>query len=367
MYIILFYYSRFKNYYNSIIYIVTTMCFLIVLWLTNGGLYGSIPTLYFIGLAIFISISKPKHHLLILITIIGCFLTLTLLEFYVFKEFVLKYVNAETKAFDIIFGYVTSLIVVYLLLNVFKKNYDLENRKLSDQTLELQKLNTSKDLFLNILAHDLRNPFSSILGLTRIMADKTEDLSVEQYQKYSQLTRIASERAYELLDSLLEWGRIQQNNIQVELRSIQLKPVVEQLKSFYQDDLVRKEIEVNIQVSDKIQVLSELYLLQTVMRNLISNAIKFTPRKGKIKISAKTSGDMVAIVISDTGIGMNQEMVDNLFRIDTGTNRKGTEGESTVGLGLIISKQLVKKSGGDLQVESEVGKGSKFTFTVSKS
>ncbi len=237
--------------------------------------------------------------------------------------------------------------------------------KICKQNLELQQLNAEKDKFFSIIAHDLRSPFTGFLGLTQIMEDQLSELSMEEIKDFSSSLRESASKIFILLENLLEWARIQQGLIPFQAEQIQLLPLVKESIGVIKDAANNKKIEIVYNIPDATTVFTDTNILQTIVRNLVSNAIKFTPNAGSIFISALPQDDgLIVVSIKDTGIGMSQHILDNLFRIDVNTSRKGTDGETSSGLGLIICKDFIEKQGGKLWVESEEGKGSSFSFTL---
>lgn len=229
----------------------------------------------------------------------------------------------------------------------------------------LLKINAEKDRFFSIIAHDLRGPFNGFLGLTEIMADELSTLTMNEIQEMAVDMRNSANNLFRLLENLLNWARIQQGLIPLNKELLTLLPIVAESVEMLKGSGKNKGIEIIINISSQLEIFADSNMIQTVIRNLVSNAIKFTPKGGKINIQAKANIDnSVEVVVKDSGIGMGQAMVDNLFRLDVKTNRVGTEGESSTGLGLLLCKEFVEKHGGRLWVESEEGKGSMFYFTI---
>jgi len=175
----------------------------------------------------------------------------------------------------------------------------------------------------------------------------------------------SAKNLFSLLNNLLEWSQIQGGSIPFNPAPIRLRSMVDESLALVFDTAKNKGIEMVCDIPENIVVFADNHHLETVIRNLVSNALKFTPKGGKVSLSAKTSGNKtIEISVKDSGIGMNQSMVDNLFRLDMKTNRLGTNGEPSTGLGLLLCKEFIEKQGGKLWVESEVGKGSTFYFTI---
>jgi len=230
---------------------------------------------------------------------------------------------------------------------------------------ELSKLIAEKDKFFSIISHDLRSPFNGFLGLTQIMVEELPTLTLPEIQSYAVSLRDSATRLFRLLENLLNWARMQQGLIPFYPEKIHLLSKVAESLTFMQESAKIKRIEITNDIPSKLFVFTDNNTLQTVIRNLISNAIKFTPKDGKVNISAHETGNgTIEISIKDSGIGMNKELIEDLFRLDTRTTRNGTEGEPSTGLGLLLCKEFIEKHNGKLWVESKEGEGSTFYFSV---
>jgi signal transduction histidine kinase len=230
---------------------------------------------------------------------------------------------------------------------------------------ELKDLNSEKDKFFLFFFHDIRGPFHGFLGFIELMADSSQSMTTEEIQENIIRLKGSATNLYNLLENLLEWSSMQRQLTVFNPKIIQLAPKIYDCLAILQEAGRLKEIAIISEVPEDTVVFSDENMLGGILRNLISNAIKFTCKGGKISISSREiSSNFVEITVSDTGIGMNHEMVANLFKISINTSRKGTEGEPSTGLGLFIFKDFVEKHGGRISVESEEGKGSKFKFTI---
>jgi PAS domain S-box-containing protein len=229
---------------------------------------------------------------------------------------------------------------------------------------ELSNSNAEKDKFFSIIAHDLRSPFSSFLGLTQIMAEELPRLTMAEVQDIAVSMSKSATNLYRLLENLLQWSQIQQGSIPFRQDIVHLRTIVDESIGMIHESAKIKEIELLTNDIDDPAVLADSNMIQAVIRNLLSNAVKFTPKRGKVSLSVKASNQTVEIAVHDSGIGMSPAMVDNLFRIDVRTNREGTEGEPSTGLGLLLCHEFIEKHGGKIWVESEVGKGSVFHFSL---
>jgi len=240
-----------------------------------------------------------------------------------------------------------------------------DEEEIKKQNEKLQELNATKDKFFSIIAHDLRSPFNSFLGLTQIMAEELPSLTMSQIQEIAVSMSKSATNLYRLLENLLHWSRMQQGAISFNPKYVFLEPIMAESIDIIQQSAKSKSIEIVTDCIEGLKVFADTDLLQTIFRNLVSNAVKFTSKGGKVSLSANVNADnIIQISIHDTGIGMSSEMLDGLFRINIKTNRKGTDGEPSAGLGLLLCKEFVEMHGGQIWVESEVGKGSTFYFTL---
>jgi len=247
---------------------------------------------------------------------------------------------------------------------------DITERKQAENEInlkneELSNLVAEKDRFISIIAHDLRNPFNVLLGLTQLLDEDLPNLNLNDTRRMVAALRGTALNVFNLLENLLEWSRIKRGSFGFDPKLFIFAAKMDEFLRPVLDMANKKGIEINYNVPDELVVYADQHMLGSIIRNLASNAIKFTPQNGKVILSAQTLGDRsIEISIKDTGIGMNKSMLNNLFNIDRNKNRKGTDGEPSSGLGLIICKELVEKHGGCMRVESKVGKGSTFYFTL---
>jgi signal transduction histidine kinase len=246
----------------------------------------------------------------------------------------------------------------------------ITERKRAEEALreseqQLRELNASKDKFFSILAHDLKNPLASFVVYVNLLENFAER-GAEERKKLIQMFKVSAENLCGLLENLLTWARIQQGRLAPSLRQISIWPIVAQNVKLLTPNASQKQIMLNNLVPQECSVSADFDMLNTVVRNLLANAIKFTNTGGAVSIAGIPDGDMVKVVVSDTGIGIPVEKLSNLFRIDAKYQRAGTAGEKGTGLGLILCKEFVEKQGGHIWAESEVGKGSTFAFTLLK-
>ncbi len=238
------------------------------------------------------------------------------------------------------------------------------NNKLRLSSVALEQLNATKNRFFSIIAHDLKNPFNALLGFSEMIASKFNELKEEEIREYISIVHQSSQNLYKLLENLLKWSAAQTGTMHYLPEQFDLISLIHSEISFYRMSAGRKQINISAELPDEMIVNSDKLLLSSVIRNLIDNAIKFTPKGGSIDITAKNKNGEVIVEVSDTGIGIPHDMQKKLFNIDGDICRKGTNNEDGGGLGLILCKELIEKAGGRISFESDPGKGSTFWFAL---
>jgi signal transduction histidine kinase len=239
---------------------------------------------------------------------------------------------------------ITITIAVIILLALFLWLY-LSKRKtnqlLNDKNKIISTINSQKDKFFSIIAHDLRDPFNGFLGLSELLAEDLDNMTKEEIQFAAVNMKSSAVNLFQLLENLLEWSRMEQGLIPFAPQENSVVSIVTESMATLQDAANNKEIEININIPENTTIFADINSIHSVIRNLLSNALKFTPKRGSIHIQAIEGGESTTISITDTGIGMNEKMIENLFRLDVQTNRNGTNNEPSTGLGLILCKELV--------------------------
>ncbi len=233
---------------------------------------------------------------------------------------------------------------------------------------QLEELNATKDKFFSIIAHDLRSPFNTILGMSQLLSDNYSSFTDERKLRLIASIKRSANSTFKLLENLLTWSRTQSGKIQYIPEKINMYELIFDVVSVLEDVYRKKNIRMTININKKIYATADRNTIDTVIRNLVSNAIKFTPREGTIAISAyftkQKKKQFVETCVADTGVGMSPEQKVKLFKIDKNTSTPGTENERGTGLGLILCKEFVEKNHGKIRVESKEGEGSKFYFTL---
>jgi len=240
--------------------------------------------------------------------------------------------------------------------------YDITENK--NNELSLIELNATKDKIFSIIAHDLRSPLNNVFGLTELLIENVNDYGREDSQKYLKIINSSAKSTLALLDNLLNWAKSQIGQLNFMPEKIMLSKVILEVIELNNELAKAKNISLNYTPAAEIEVDTDENMLRIVLRNLISNAIKFTKSEGNITVSTFLKPNHIEIIISDNGIGMNEDKCKKLFDITTNITSVGTANEKGYGLGLVLSKEFVEKLGGNIWVESEEGKGSDFKFTL---
>ena len=255
----------------------------------------------------------------------------------------------------------------HLVIRKLQQQLQAQNALLIKQKEELYQLNASKDKFFSIIAHDLRTPLTSLLTYTRYAAERLNSFSQDELQEMVAHLRHTSENLYELLENLLDWSRIQGGMLRYHPRHIDIRQVLLRNFALFAPSAKQKQINLKSSIQEGTFVYADERIVDVVMRNLISNALKFTYAHGHVEVTMTQDDRFLEVSVSDIGIGVSQENLSKLFRIDEKCRDPGTAGEIGAGLGLILCKELVEKGGGKIWVKSEAGKGTTFTFTLPKS
>jgi len=242
-----------------------------------------------------------------------------------------------------------------------RKKYEEQLLKYTD---DLKIINAAKDKFFSIISHDLRTPFNSLLGITEFIAQSYDEMSPKEIKESVTNIYMSSQKVYNLILNLFEWTRVQTDRFDVEKTKIDINENLDQIIQLYKDNAEMKNISLLNDSSEEIFTYADKYMFETVLRNLITNAIKFTPHGGKVSVSAIKNRNFAEITVTDNGVGICEENQKKLFRIDTQFKTDGTADEKGTGLGLILCKEFVEKNGGTISVQSEEAKGTKFIFTL---
>lgn len=235
--------------------------------------------------------------------------------------------------------------------------------KIHDE-LQLKEANRTKDRFFSIIAHDIRSPLTGIIGLSELAEQSLNDKEIDTAHDYVDLIKHSAKGGSELLNNILNWSRLQTNRIEFQARKFDLSDSINRVLDLYQANLKEKNLKTAKKYAANNTVYADDFMVETILRNLISNAIKFSKTGDLIVIKTKLIDTKIEISISDSGVGMNKKMMDTLFQFGNYSSTPGTNGEKGTGLGLVLCKDFIEVNGGKIWVESEPGKGSSFHFNL---
>lgn len=251
---------------------------------------------------------------------------------------------------------------------------NITSRKENEQNMfqlnkKLKELNDTKDKFFSIIAHDLKGPFNSILGFSELLSNEFDNFNNTQKRKYIKIIHNSVNNAYILLENLLTWSQTQKSTFVINLEKLNLYLLASEVIKLISLSAKKKSIEIENLISESIIVKADEAILSTILRNLISNSIKFTPNGGNIEINARlisnnSDQNFAEIAVKDNGVGISKEIQSQIFDISYNTTTSGTNNEKGTGLGLILCKEFVEKQNGKIWIESTAGVGSTFFFTL---
>jgi signal transduction histidine kinase len=260
--------------------------------------------------------------------------------------------------------YTTDLQTHKYLLEQRTEELTALNEQLEKSEKELQGSLSEKDRFFSIIAHDLKSPFNGLMGFTNLLMQDFEQFSSAEVKNFIVHINASVKNIYNLIENLLDWSRIQTGRMEFNPEALSLPGQVKPVFSLLKNNAITKGIKLEQCISKDIAVFADEKMLHCVLQNLISNAIKFTNPDGNITISACKEDGHVKVSVADTGVGISKNSLDKLLKIDSNLSTEGTAHEKGTGLGLILCKEFIEKNGGSIEVESQVNKGTTFTFTL---
>lgn len=276
--------------------------------------------------------------------------------------------NRRMQTRTLVIILITSLVFVLAallyMLNRMNNRQIALNKRLASQSSELEALNDLKDKFFSFVAHNLKNPFNTIMGFSELMRRSADSQDQEKISQYSGLIYDLSIQVQKVLTNLLDWSRLQRRNFEVKFETVELTSLLKDVVEMNNREAARKDISLNINATGNVFVVVDRAMITTVLQNLVANAINFTPAEGRITIDCKVKDQNTEVTITDTGIGISGDKMEKLFDFDFSQARIGSSDHSGAGLGLVICKEMLHKNGGTIIAASEPGMGSSFTFTL---
>jgi signal transduction histidine kinase len=251
-----------------------------------------------------------------------------------------------------------------LLNEKLEKTVEERTKRITEYSQKLQIANTTKDKFFSIIAHDLKNPFNTLIGFSEILKNSFDELTEDEVYENLNIIHSTSKNGYVLLDNLLQWAQTQTNQIKFNPELIRLKSAIQECIDGIENQSQFKDIEIVNKVLNNHTIIGDINQIKTIVRNLISNAIKYTTRNGLILVKSEIVGENMQISVKDTGVGIPESDLKNLFQLDRIFSTPGTNQEKGSGLGLVLCKEFVEMHGGKIWAESMEGNGSEFIFTI---
>ncbi|GAA4338796.1 hypothetical protein GCM10023149_49060 [Mucilaginibacter gynuensis] len=369
----LFYLSRVKRKVapSTTWYAVFGNVLFAVNYFINSGTYGPTDLLMALSLLLIICTAPKKHYKIWLIVSLVMVLTLHFIEYYYPELVPYTYTDRESRFFDLTSAYIVTVVLMYYTVVYIRKNYDFEKRRAEERALaieeqsrhiiaqkdELERLNTEKSKLIGIIAHDLRSPLSSIQSYLELITEHDID-EQERIMVKKELLKI-TRNTTDMLGKLLAWSKSQMDGVDVQLAPVNLRDALFNTLELEKTIGQKKNIIVEHDIDWDISIIADADMLQLVIRNLVSNAIKFTRSGGNVNIKAKLIGAECWLIIRDNGGGIPLEQQEELFSLKA-KSTFGTANEKGVGLGLLLCKEFTELQGGKLWFESTPGEGTVF-------
>lgn len=376
--------STLKVKYSVALFIITLVVFPF-LWIYNGGYDGNNIILIFVYFIVMVTILPPKLRLTAFVTYTLMIVGLTITHYY-YPNLVTHYEDSYHRFIDLMLGYVMYLILAFSIQSLILRNYEIERGRANSQNDQLnnlvdqlnqakaqlenslksiKELNSAKDRFVSVLSHDLRSPFQGILGITKTLESDYSSFNDHEKKYFIGQVNKSLDKLYVFLEELLLWGRIQSSAIELKKEPHNIKSLLSQTLLLFSDITSRKIIIVKIYCDESLKFNLDKEMISVVIRNLLSNSIKFSPVGSQIDIAAEIISEQLVIKVKDNGIGISDEYKSKLFKLDEIVSTSGTDGEQGTGMGLILSNDIIKKHNGSITVESKEGKGTTFTVILS--
>lgn len=282
------------------------------------------------------------------------------------NEIRLSKINTNIAIFFAVLMIIVSIVLFSFYRLKSRTNTQLlhKTKEISELNQKLNHLNNTKDKFFSIIAHDLRSPFNAIMGFSELLAEQIREKNYENIEEYADIIQNSSERTMDLLKNLLDWARLQTGKIEFKPVDFSLNDIVTETIALLNDAASQKSIQILNTINKEIKIHADPSMMGTILRNLISNAIKFSNPGGKITISTEQKENELVLLVSDNGTGISKADQLRMFKIEENFSLKGTQNETGTGLGLILCKEFIEKYEGKIWVESEEGVGSTFYFTL---
>ncbi len=370
--------SVLKYRYTVVLYAtaLSSMTVVVYTWRHLGGV-ESIAFYILLCASIFYAIvSRGKHVYIVLALTVSVVLGLTIVEYY-YPSIIKPHKDSVARLHNISTVVMVVIVFVFFSIRILFNKYlqserisehnmmlEDQNSIISSQNRQLTELNRTKDKFFSIISHDLKNPVSAINGLLKVIDDDRYDMSIDEYVTSIASMKISSDDLLNLTENLLNWATIQRGNLVLNKTNINLYDIAAENITFSLTMAARKEITISNDIDANAVVQADRDMASFIIRNLLSNAIKFSNRNGIIELLSSATDGFCTVSVCDKGRGMTKEQMKKLFSIDIPDTTQGSEGEKGSGLGLLLCKEFIDKHSGSISVESEFGKGCRFSFSL---
>ncbi len=371
-----YYYSRFRGKaHSTAVFAITGVILFSINYFSNSGIHGSTDLIWPAYLLLVLAISPYRQHLLWIGFYIGTFFIVHLLEYNYPLWVKHPFGPGKGEFIDRVTAFPLPVVALAIIIIFIRRSYDkeraaanekaatieLRNEEISQQKDLLEQSNAEKNKLLSIISHDMRAPFTNIQGYLHLLTQVEID-SKERQEAEKELLH-ATDQTIEMLSNLLNWSRSQMEGAVINLVEADLHTIIHNTLEIQKTLAAQKQIELSYQVNNSIKVLADANMLQLVVRNIVNNAIKFTPKGGMINIETQVLADACKIIVTDNGTGIDPDKKQSLFSMTSGSTF-GTNNEKGVGLGLPLCKEFMERQGGHIDFESTQGKGSSFYISI---
>ena len=364
----LYYFSRFRRQSKLLlpIFICFTYTILIIGYSLNCGIDGPMILVFGITFLILAAIIKDKNLVFWMLVHLLVAFILLYLEFNYPDLIFVTYMKKSFRYFDTALTLAVLLLTIFITIKYLKINYNKQLLLSTKKNEELLQANATKNKLFSIISHDLRSPFNALIGLSQLLKESSEELTDLEKEEFVDGIYETSKKTYSLLQNLLEWSLSQTNEIQFLPENINLKAFITDSLLLSFQVAKSKEISIKIAIPDDVTITADKNMLETVLRNIISNATKFTGAKGQISISSSSNDQGVILAVADNGIGMSATTLTSLFSQNNFNQQKEMVQERGLGLGLLLCKDFIERHNGKVWAESSIGVGSTFFVLLNK-
>ncbi len=371
-----YYNSRFRGKrHSNLLFGLLGLVILSFNYFANSGISGSTDVIWPAYLLLVFVISPYRQHIFWLLAYLVTFVAVHFAAYYYPELVKYPFVAGKGELIDRVTAFPLPVMVIYMVIKFIRRSYDKEktiaeekaiaieaqNQQILQQKRLLEESNAEKDKLMSIISHDMRTPLINIQGYLELLDDA--DLDLQQGIALRKGLLEATNGTMDMLTNLLQWSKSQMEGPTINILPVNLGAAIKSTLEMGQAQAARKDITLSYHIGDELVVLADVDMLQLVVRNLVSNAVKFTPPGGSINIDARLVQDECKLTVSDTGKGIDEQKQEKIFSINTEAGF-GTNNEKGVGLGLLLCKEFIERQGGRIGFESTFGRGSSFFIFI---